>query len=488
MCIRDRGEDVVAGVRTPMHINEMADKFPEAFKQFNEVCKTLENHYRDMQDMEFTVEHGKLYMLQTRNGKRTAQAALKIACDLVDEGMRTPEEAVAMIDPRNLDTLLHPQFDAEALKKAEPLAKALAASPGAACGKIVFTAEDAKEWAARGEKVVLVRLETSPEDIEGMKAAQGILTVRGGMTSHAAVVARGMGTCCVSGCSDIAMDEENKKFVLAGKEFHEGDALSIDGSTGKIYDGIIPTVDATIAGEFGRIMGWADQYRRLKVRTNADTPADARKARELGAEGIGLCRTEHMFFEGNRIDAFREMICSETIEEREAALEKILPEQQGDFEKLYEALEGNPVCIRFLDPPLHEFVPTTEEDIKKLADAQGKSVETIKNIIASLHEFNPMMGHRGCRLAVTYPEIAKMQTKAVIRAAINVQKAHPDWTVEPEIMIPLVGDIKELKYVKNFVVETADAEIAAAGIELKYQVGTMIEIPRAALTLSLIHI
>ena len=477
-----QGEDVVAGVRTPMHINEMADKFPEAFKQFNEVCKTLEDHYRDMQDMEFTVEHGKLYMLQTRNGKRTAQAALKIACDLVDEGMRTPEEAVAMIDPRNLDTLLHPQFDAEALKKAEPLAKALAASPGAACGKIVFNAEDAKEWAARGEKVVLVRLETSPEDIEGMKAAQGILTVRGGMTSHAAVVARGMGTCCVSGCSDIAMDEENKKFVLAGKEFHEGDALSIDGSTGKIYDGIIPTVDATIAGEFGRIMGWADQYRRLKVRTNADTPADARKARELGAEGIGLCRTEHMFFEGNRIDAFREMICSETVEEREAALEKILPEQQGDFEKLYEALEGNPVCIRFLDPPLHEFVPTTEEDIKKLADAQGKSVETIKNIIASLHEFNPMMGHRGCRLAVTYPEIAKMQTKAVIRAAINVQKAHPDWTVEPEIMIPLVGDIKELKYVKNFVVETADAEIAAAGIELKYQVGTMIEIPRAALT------
>ena len=477
-----QGEDVVAGVRTPMHINEMADKFPEAFKQFNEVCKTLEDHYRDMQDMEFTVEHGKLYMLQTRNGKRTAQAALKIACDLVDEGMRTPEEAVAMIDPRNLDTLLHPQFDAEALKKAEPLAKALAASPGAACGKIVFNAEDAKEWAARGEKVVLVRLETSPEDIEGMKAAQGILTVRGGMTSHAAVVARGMGTCCVSGCSDIAMDEENKKFVLAGKEFHEGDALSIDGSTGKIYDGIIPTVDATIAGEFGRIMGWADQYRRLKVRTNADTPADARKARELGAEGIGLCRTEHMFFEGNRIDAFREMICSETVEEREAALEKILPEQQGDFEKLYEALEGNPVCIRFLDPPLHEFVPTTEADIKKLADAQGKSVETIKNIIASLHEFNPMMGHRGCRLAVTYPEIAKMQTKAVIRAAINVQKAHPEWNVEPEIMIPLVGDIKELKYVKNFVVETADAEIAVAGIELKYQVGTMIEIPRAALT------
>ena len=477
-----QGEDVVAGVRTPMHINEMADKFPEAFAQFNEVCKTLENHYRDMQDMEFTVEHGKLYMLQTRNGKRTAQAALKIACDLVDEGMRTPEEAVAMIDPRNLDTLLHPQFDAKALKDAEPLAQALAASPGAACGKIVFTAEDAKAWAARGEKVVLVRLETSPEDIEGMKAAQGILTVRGGMTSHAAVVARGMGTCCVSGCSAIAMDEENKRFVLAGKEFHEGDALSLDGSTGKIYDGIIPTVDAAIAGEFGRIMAWADQYRTLKVRTNADTPADARKARELGAEGIGLCRTEHMFFEGNRIDAFREMICSETVEEREAALDKILPEQQGDFEKLYEALEGNPVCIRFLDPPLHEFVPTTEEDIKKLADAQGKSVETIKNIIASLHEFNPMMGHRGCRLAVTYPEIAKMQTKAVIRAAINVKKAHPDWNVEPEIMIPLVGDAKELKYVKNFVVETADAEIAAAGIELKYQVGTMIEIPRAALT------
>ncbi len=477
-----QGEDVVAGVRTPMHINEMADKFPEAFAQFNEVCKTLENHYRDMQDMEFTVEHGKLYMLQTRNGKRTAQAALKIACDLVDEGMRTPEEAVAMIDPRNLDTLLHPQFDAKALKDAQPLAQALAASPGAACGKIVFTAEDAKAWAAKGEKVVLVRLETSPEDIEGMKAAQGILTVRGGMTSHAAVVARGMGTCCVSGCSAIAMDEENKKFVLAGKEFHEGDALSLDGSTGKIYDGIIPTVDAAIAGEFGRIMAWADQYRTLKVRTNADTPADAKKARELGAEGIGLCRTEHMFFEGNRIDAFREMICSETVEEREAALAKILPEQQGDFEKLYEALEGNPVCIRFLDPPLHEFVPTTEEDIKKLADAQGKSVETIKNIISSLHEFNPMMGHRGCRLAVTYPEIAKMQTAAVIRAAINVKKAHPDWNVEPEIMIPLIGDAKELKYVKNFVVETADAEIAAAGIELKYQVGTMIEIPRAALT------
>ena len=477
-----QGEDVVAGVRTPMHISEMADKFPEAFAQFNEVCKTLENHYRDMQDMEFTVEHGKLYMLQTRNGKRTAQAALKIACDLVDEGMRTPKEAVAMIDPRNLDTLLHPQFDAAALKKAEPMAKALAASPGAACGKIVFTAEDAKEWKARGEKVVLVRLETSPEDIEGMKASQGILTVRGGMTSHAAVVARGMGTCCVSGCSEIMMDEENKKFVLAGKEFHEGDWLSIDGSTGKIYDGIIPTVDASIAGEFGRIMAWADEYRRLGVRTNADTPRDAAKARELGAEGIGLCRTEHMFFEGNRIDAFREMICSETVEEREKALAKILPEQQGDFEKLYEALEGNPVTIRFLDPPLHEFVPTDEEDIKKLADAQGKSVEHIKAIIDSLHEFNPMMGHRGCRLAVTYPEIAKMQTAAVIRAAINVKKAHPDWNVAPEIMIPLIGDVKELKYVKNFVVETADAEIKAAGIELNYKVGTMIEIPRACLT------
>ena len=477
-----QGEDVVAGVRTPMHISEMADKFPEAFAQFNEVCKTLENHYRDMQDMEFTVEHGKLYMLQTRNGKRTAQAALKIACDLVDEGMRTPKEAVAMIDPRNLDTLLHPQFDAAALKKADPMAKALAASPGAACGKIVFTAEDAKEWKARGEKVVLVRLETSPEDIEGMKASQGILTVRGGMTSHAAVVARGMGTCCVSGCSEIMMDEENKKFVLAGKEFHEGDWLSIDGSTGKIYDGIIPTVDASIAGEFGRIMAWADEYRRLGVRTNADTPRDAAKARELGAEGIGLCRTEHMFFEGNRIDAFREMICSETVEEREKALAKILPEQQGDFEKLYEALEGNPVTIRFLDPPLHEFVPTDEEDIKKLADAQGKSVEHIKAIIDSLHEFNPMMGHRGCRLAVTYPEIAKMQTAAVIRAAINVKKAHPDWNVAPEIMIPLIGDVKELKYVKNFVVETADAEIKAAGIELNYKVGTMIEIPRACLT------
>ena len=477
-----QGEDVVAGVRTPMHISEMEQKFPEAFAEFNKVCKTLEDHYRDMQDMEFTVEHGKLYMLQTRNGKRTAQAALKIACDLVDEGMRTEEEAVAMIDPRNLDTLLHPQFDAAALKAATPMGKGLGASPGAACGKIVFSAEDAVEWAARGEKVVLVRLETSPEDITGMKAAQGILTVRGGMTSHAAVVARGMGTCCVSGCGDITMDEANKKFTLGGKEFHEGDAISLDGSTGAIYDGIIPTVDATIAGEFGRIMGWADKYRTMKVRTNADTPADAKKARELGAEGIGLCRTEHMFFEGNRIDAFREMICSETVEEREAALAKILPEQQGDFEKLYEALEGNPVTIRFLDPPLHEFVPTEEEDIKKLADAQGKTVDQIKAIIDSLHEFNPMMGHRGCRLAVTYPEIAKMQTSAVIRAAINVKKAHPDWNVKPEIMIPLVGDIKELKYVKKFVVETADAEIAAANSDLEYEVGTMIEIPRAALT------
>ena len=477
-----QGEDVVAGVRTPMHISEMEQKFPEAFAEFNKVCKTLEDHYRDMQDMEFTVEHGKLYMLQTRNGKRTAQAALKIACDLVDEGMRTEEEAVAMIDPRNLDTLLHPQFDAAALKAATPMGKGLGASPGAACGKIVFSAEDAVEWAARGEKVVLVRLETSPEDITGMKAAQGILTVRGGMTSHAAVVARGMGSCCVSGCGDIAMDEENKKFTLAGKEFHEGDAISIDGTTGNIYDGLIPTVDAKIAGEFGRIMGWADKYRTMKVRTNADTPADAKKARELGAEGIGLCRTEHMFFEGNRIDAFREMICSETVEEREAALAKILPEQQGDFEKLYEALEGNPVTIRFLDPPLHEFVPTEEEDIKKLADAQGKTVDQIKAIIDSLHEFNPMMGHRGCRLAVTYPEIAKMQTSAVIRAAINVKKAHPDWNVKPEIMIPLVGDIKELKYVKKFVVETADAEIAAVGSDLEYEVGTMIEIPRAALT------
>ena len=460
----------------------MEQKFPEAFVQFKQVCETLEKHYRDMQDMEFTVEHGKLYMLQTRNGKRTAQAALKIACDLVDEGMRTEEEAVAMIDPRNLDTLLHPQFDAAALKAATPMGKGLGASPGAACGKIVFSAEDAVEWAARGEKVVLVRLETSPEDITGMKAAQGILTVRGGMTSHAAVVARGMGSCCVSGCGDIAMDEENKKFTLAGKEFHEGDAISIDGTTGNIYDGLIPTVDAKIAGEFGRIMGWADKYRTMKVRTNADTPADAKKARELGAEGIGLCRTEHMFFEGNRIDAFREMICSETVEEREAALAKILPEQQGDFEKLYEALEGNPVTIRFLDPPLHEFVPTEEEDIKKLADAQGKTVEQIKTIIASLHEFNPMMGHRGCRLAVTYPEIAKMQTSAVIRAAINVKKNHPDWNIKPEIMIPLVGDIKELKYVKKFVVETADAEIKAAGSDLEYEVGTMIEIPRAALT------
>ncbi len=477
-----QGEDVVAGVRTPMHISEMEEKFPEAFAQFKDVCSRLEKHYRDMQDMEFTVEHGKLYMLQTRNGKRTAQAALKIACDLVDEGMRTEEEAVAMIDPRNLDTLLHPQFDAAALKKATPAAKALGASPGAACGKVVFTAEDAKNWAARGEKVVLVRLETSPEDIEGMKASQGILTVRGGMTSHAAVVARGMGTCCVSGCGDIVMDEEHKKFTLAGKEYHEGDYISLDGSTGNIYDGIIPTVDATIAGEFGRIMGWADKYRKLKVRTNADTPRDAKKARELGAEGIGLCRTEHMFFEGNRIDAFREMICSETKEEREAALAKILPEQQGDFEALYEALEGNPVTIRFLDPPLHEFVPTTDEDIKKLADAQGKTVEQIKTIIDSLHEFNPMMGHRGCRLAVTYPEIAAMQTSAVIRAAINVSKKHPDWTICPEIMIPLVGDAKELKYVKQTVVQTADEEIKAAGVDLKYAVGTMIEIPRACLT------
>ena len=477
-----QGEDVVAGVRTPMPIAQMEQEFPEAFAQFKEVCATLENHYRDMQDMEFTVENRKLYMLQTRNGKRTAQAALKIACDLVDEGMRTEEEAVAMIDPRNLDTLLHPQFDATALKAATPMAKALGASPGAACGKIVFTAEDAEEWNARGEKVVLVRLETSPEDITGMKASQGILTVRGGMTSHAAVVARGMGTCCVSGCGDINMDEANKKFTLNGKEFHEGDPISIDGSTGNIYDGIIPTVDATIAGEFGRIMGWADKFRTMKVRTNADTPADAKKARELGAEGIGLCRTEHMFFEEDRIAAFREMICADTVEEREAALEKILPYQQGDFKALYEALEGNPVTIRFLDPPLHEFVPTEEADIKKLADAQGKSVEDIKAIIASLHEFNPMMGHRGCRLAVTYPEIAKMQTKAVIRAAIEVQKAHADWNIKPEIMIPLIGDVKELKYVKKFVVETADAEIAAAGANLEYEVGTMIEIPRAALT------
>ena len=477
-----QGEDVVAGVRTPQKIDQLKEVMPEVYEQFVGICNTLEDHYRDMQDMEFTIEDKKLYMLQTRNGKRTAQAALKIACDLVDEGMITEEKAVAMIDPRNLDTLLHPQFDAAALKAAAPVAKALGASPGAACGKIVFTAEDAKEWAARGEKVVLVRLETSPEDIEGMKAAQGILTVRGGMTSHAAVVARGMGTCCVSGCGDITMDEANKKFTLAGKEYHEGDSISLDGSTGNIYDGIIPTVDATIAGEFGRIMGWADKYRTLKVRTNADTPADARKARELGAEGIGLCRTEHMFFEGNRIDAFREMICSETLEEREAALEKILPEQQGDFEALYEALEGHPVTIRFLDPPLHEFVPTTEEDIKKLADTQGKTVEQIKAIIDSLHEFNPMMGHRGLRLAVTYPEIAKMQTRAVIRAAINVQKAHSDWAVKPEIMIPLSCDSKELKYVKDMVVATADAEIAAAGVELAYEVGTMIEIPRAALT------
>ena len=477
-----QGEDVVAGVRTPMHIAEMEEKFPEAFKEFKKVCETLENHYRDMQDMEFTVEHGKLYMLQTRNGKRTAQAALKIACDLVDEGMRTEEEAVAMIDPRNLDTLLHPQFDGAALKKAVPAGKGLGASPGAACGKIVFTAEDAEKWNERGEKVVLVRLETSPEDITGMKASQGILTVRGGMTSHAAVVARGMGTCCVSGCGDIAMDEENKKFTLAGKTYHEGDYISIDGSTGNIYDGIIPTVDAKIAGEFGRVMEWADKFRTLRVRTNADTPADAKKAKELGAEGIGLCRTEHMFFEADRIAAFREMICSDSVEEREAALDKILPYQQGDFEKLYEALEGYPVTIRFLDPPLHEFVPTEEADIKKLADTQGKSVEYIKNLIASLHEFNPMMGHRGCRLAVTYPEIAKMQTKAVIRAAINVKKAHPDWNIKPEIMIPLVCEVKELKFVKNVVVETADAEIKAADIDLEYEVGTMIEIPRAALT------
>ena len=480
--INAQGEDVVAGVRTPMPIAEMEQKFPEAFKQFTEVCKKLEDHYRDMQDMEFTVENKKLYMLQTRNGKRTAQAALKIACDLVDEGMRSEEEAVAMIDPRNLDTLLHPQFDAAALKAATPVGKGLGASPGAACGKIVFSAEDAEAWHDRGEKVVLVRLETSPEDITGMQAAQGILTVRGGMTSHAAVVARGMGTCCVSGCGDIAMDEENKKFTLAGKEYHEGDFISIDGSTGNIYDGEIQTVDATIAGEFGRIMDWADKYRRLKVRTNADTPADAKKARELGAEGIGLCRTEHMFFEEDRIAAFREMICADTVEEREAALDKILPYQQGDFEKLYEALEGCPVTIRFLDPPLHEFVPTDEEDIAKLANAQNKSVEDIKTLIDSLHEFNPMMGHRGCRLAVTYPEIAKMQTKAVIRAAINVQKAHADWNVKPEIMIPLICDIKELKNVKKVVVETADAEIAAAGVKLEYEVGTMIEIPRAALT------
>ena len=477
-----QGEDVVAGVRTPQPISALAEVMPEVYEQFTNVCKTLENHYRDMQDMEFTIQDRKLFMLQTRNGKRTAQAALKIACDLVDEGMRSEEEAVEMIDPRNLDTLLHPQFDAAALKAATPMAKALGASPGAACGKVVFTADDAKEWASKGEKVILVRLETSPEDIEGMKASQGILTVRGGMTSHAAVVARGMGTCCVSGCGDISMDEENKKFTLNGKEYHEGDYISLDGSTGNIYDGIIPTVDASIAGEFGRIMAWADKFRTLKVRTNADTPADAKKARELGAEGIGLCRTEHMFFEGNRIDAFREMICADTLEEREAALDKILPMQQGDFEALYEALEGHPVTIRFLDPPLHEFVPTEEADIEILAKAQGKSVEVIKDIINGLHEANPMMGHRGCRLAVTYPEIAKMQTKAVIRAAINVSKAHPDWTIVPEIMIPLVCEVKELKYVKKIVVETADAEIAAAGSNLKYEVGTMIEIPRAALS------
>ena len=477
-----QGEDVVAGVRTPQKIDQLKEVMPEVYDQFVGICNTLEDHYRDMQDMEFTIEDKKLYMLQTRNGKRTAQAALKIACDLVDEGMITEEKAVAMIDPRNLDTLLHPQFDADALKAATPMGKGLGASPGAACGKVVFTAEDAVEWAARGEKVVLVRLETSPEDITGMKSAQGILTVRGGMTSHAAVVARGMGTCCVSGCGDIKMDEENKRFTLAGKEFHEGDAISLDGTTGNIYDGIIPTVDATIAGEFGRIMGWADKYRKLGVRTNADTPADAKKARELGAEGIGLCRTEHMFFEEDRIAAFREMICSDTVEEREEALDKILPYQQGDFEALYEALEGNPVTIRFLDPPLHEFVPTTDEDIQKLADTKNKTVEEIKSLIDSLHEFNPMMGHRGCRLAVTYPEIAKMQTKAVIRAAINVQKRHADWNVCPEIMIPLIGDIKELKFVKKVVVETADAEIAAADIDLKYHVGTMIEIPRAALT------
>ncbi len=477
-----QGEDVVAGVRTPMPIAEMANKFPEAFAEFNKVCGILEDHYRDMQDMEFTVEHGKLFMLQTRNGKRTAKAALKIACDLVDEGMIDKKQAVAMIDPRNLDTLLHPQFDAKALKAATPAGRGLGASPGAACGKVVFTAEDAEAWNNRGEKVVLVRLETSPEDITGMKASQGILTVRGGMTSHAAVVARGMGTCCVSGCGEINMDEANKKFTLAGKTYNEGDFISIDGSTGNIYDGIIPTVDAEIAGEFGRIMDWADEFRTLKVRTNADTPADAKKAVELGAEGIGLCRTEHMFFEADRIAAFREMICADTVAEREAALDKILPYQQGDFEALYEALQGNPVTIRFLDPPLHEFVPTEEADIAALAAAQGKSVEDIKALIASLHEFNPMMGHRGCRLAVTYPEIAAMQTKAVIRAAINVQKAHADWTVKPEIMIPLPGDVKELKYVKDVVVATADAEIAAAGVELAYEVGTMMEIPRACLT------
>ena len=477
-----QGEDVVAGVRTPMPIDQMAEKFPEAYAQFVEVCHTLEDHYRDMQDMEFTVEHGKLYMLQSRNGKRTAPAALKIACDLVDEGMISEQQAVAMIDPRNLDTLLHPQFDAAALKAATPVGKALPASPGAACGKIVYTAEDAKEWAARGEKVVLVRLETSPEDIEGMKAAQGILTVRGGMTSHAAVVARGMGKCCVSGCGAIVMDEENKQFTLSGKTYHEGDWLSLDGSTGNIYDGAMPTVDASVSGDFGRIMGWADKFRRLKVRTNADTPHDAAKARELGAQGIGLCRTEHMFFEGDRIAAIREMICSDTVEQREKALAKLLPMQQGDFEGIYEAMEGNPVTIRFLDPPLHEFVPTEEADIELLAKDMGKTVAEIKAIIASLHEFNPMMGHRGCRLAVTFPEIAVMQTRAVIRAAIHVQKRHPDWNMVPEIMIPLVGEVKELKYVKSVVVKTADEELAAAGMEMKYLVGTMIEIPRAALT------
>ncbi len=476
-----QGEDVVAGVRTPMPIAEMEQKFPAAFKEFTEVCDRLERHYRDMQDMEFTVENGKLYMLQTRNGKRTAQAALQIACDLVDEGLRTKQEAVAMIEPRNLDTLLHPQFDPKALKEAKPIAKALAASPGAACGKIVFTAEDAKAWKANGEKVVLVRLETSPEDIEGMKAAQGILTVRGGMTSHAAVVARGMGTCCVSGCSDIAMDEENKKFVLAGKTYHEGDCISLDGSTGNIYDGIIPTVDASITGTFGRIMGWADEFRRLKVRTNADTPRDAKNARNLGAEGIGLCRTEHMFFDSDRIGAFREMICSDNVEDRVKALSKIELMQQSDFEGIYEAMEGTPVTIRFLDPPLHEFLPTEEADIEALAKAQGKSVEHIKNIIASLHEFNPMMGHRGCRLDVTYPEIAVMQTKAIIKAAIAVNK-RKGWNMVPEIMIPLVGEVKELKYVKDIVVKTADEIIAESGVELKYLVGTMIEIPRAALT------
>ena len=477
-----QGEDVVAGVRTPMPIAEMAEKFPEAYDEFVKVCDILEDHYRDMQDMEFTVEHGKLYMLQCRNGKRTAPAALKIACDLVDEGMISEQQAVAMIDPRNLDTLLHPQFDPKALKATEPVGKALPASPGAACGKIVFTAEDAKAWDARGEKVVLVRLETSPEDIEGMKAAQGILTVRGGMTSHAAVVARGMGKCCVSGCGAISMDEANKQFTLAGKTYHEGDWLSLDGSTGNIYDGAMPTVDASVGGDFGRIMAWADKFRRLQVRTNADTPHDAAKARELGAQGIGLCRTEHMFFEGDRIAAIREMICSDTVEQREKALAKLLPMQQGDFEGIYEAMEGCPVTIRFLDPPLHEFVPTEEADIEKLAKAQGKTVAQIKNIIASLHEFNPMMGHRGCRLAVTFPEIAAMQTRAVIRAAINVQKKHPDWNMVPEIMIPLVGEVKELKYVKDIVVKTADEELAAAGVEMKYLVGTMIEIPRAALT------